>query len=104
MDAAILARLEQSWTGREEAQRSPAWIERQMAKVLASVAAMNQGLGEKNWCSGNHFTLADISVGCALGYLDFRFPAIDWRSAQPNLARHYEKLAARPSFVDTLPA
>lgn len=103
MDAAILARLEQTWSGRQDEQRSPAWVERQMSKVLASVKAMSQGLGEKSWCSGNHFTLADIALGCALGYLDFRFPAIDWRSDQPNLARHYEKLAVRPSFVDTAP-
>src|SRR6478609_7319791 len=57
MDAAILARLEQTWVGRQAEQRSPAWIDRQMGKVLAAVAAMNQGLGDKNWCSGNHFTL-----------------------------------------------
>jgi glutathione S-transferase len=64
---------------------------------------MSHGLGERNWCSGNHFSLADISVGCALGYLDFRFPQIDWRSDHPNLARMYEKLAARQSFIDTVP-
>ena len=103
MDAAVLARLEQNWSGRSEAQRSPAWIERQMSRVFASLQAMNQGLGEKAWCSGNHFTLADIAVGCALAYLDFRFPEIDWRDAQPNLARHHAKLAQRPSFVDTAP-
>eukprot|EP01137_Pigoraptor_chileana_P001255 Opistho-2@38628 len=103
MDAAILARLEQTWSGRSDEQRSAAWVDRQMGKVLASVKAMSQGLGEKNWCSGNHFSLGDISVGCALGYLDFRFPAIDWRVEHPNLARHYEKLAARASFVDTAP-
>jgi glutathione S-transferase len=48
-------------------------------------------------------TLADIAVGCALGYLDFRFAQIDWRSAHPNLARLAEKLAQRPSFQETLP-
>jgi glutathione S-transferase len=74
-----------------------------MGKVHAAVKAMSQGLGEKNWCSGNHFTLADISVGCALGYLDFRFPQIDWRGDYPNLAKLHEKLSARPSFADTLP-
>ena len=103
MDAAILARLEQTWSGRSDEQRSAAWVDRQMGKVLASVKAMSQGLGEKNWCSGNHFSLGDIAVGCALGYLDFRFPAIDWRAEHPHLARHYEKLAARASFVDTAP-
>ena len=103
MDAAILARLEQTWSGRDDSQRSSAWTDRQMGKVHAAVKAMSQGLGEKNWCSGNHFTLADIAVGCALGYLDYRFPQIDWRGDYPNLAKLHEKLSARQSFVDTLP-
>lgn len=103
LDASVLARLEQTWSGRTEEQRSAVWIERQMTRVHAALAAMSQGLGERNWCSGNHFSLADIAVGCALGYLDFRFPAIAWRASYPNLARHYEKLAARPSFIDSAP-
>jgi glutathione S-transferase len=64
---------------------------------------MAQGLGEKPFCVGIHLSLADIAVGCALGYLDFRFPQIDWRTSHPNLHRLYDKLAQRPSFVDTLP-
>jgi glutathione S-transferase len=103
LDAAILARLEQTWPGRTEAQRSPAWIGRQLSRVTAALQAMSQGLGDKAWCFGTHFSLADIAVGCALGYLDFRFPQIDWRSAQPNLARLHDKLATRPSFIDTAP-
>jgi glutathione S-transferase len=43
-------------------------------------------------------------VGCALGYLDFRFAHIDWRTRHPNLSKLYEKLAQRASFVDSLPA
>jgi glutathione S-transferase len=42
-------------------------------------------------------------VGCALGYLDFRFAHIDWRDTYPNLSKLSEKLAQRPSFADTLP-
>ena len=103
-EAAILARLEQTWDGRSAAQRSEAWVERQMEKVHASLAAMSQGLADKSWCTGIHFTLADIACGCALGYLDFRFPHIDWRSEYPNLARLSDKLALRPSFADTVPA
>jgi glutathione S-transferase len=102
-EAAILARLEQTWAGRTAAQRSQAWIERQMEKVHASLAAMSQGLSEKSWCTGIHFTLADIACGCALGYLDFRFPHIDWRTVYPNLAKLQAKLALRPSFIDTAP-
>jgi glutathione S-transferase len=52
---------------------------------------------------GNHLSLADIATGCALGYLDFRFPQVDWRARHPNLARLSDKLAARPSFAETLP-
>jgi len=103
LDAAILARLEQTWPGRTAGERSQAWIDRQMSRVHASVKAMSQGLGERPWCNGNAFTLADVAVGCALGYLDFRFPQIDWRSDYPNLARVAEKLAARQSFIDSAP-
>jgi glutathione S-transferase len=103
MDAAILARLEQTWPGRSEGQRSAAWISRQMDKVHASLAAMSQGLAEKPFCAGTHFSLADIATGCALGYLDFRFAHIDWRSQYPNLERLDAKLAQRQSFIDTQP-
>ena len=103
LDAAILARLEQTWAGRGEGQRSAAWISRQMDKVHASLAAMSQGLGDKPFCSGIHFSLADIATGCALGYLDFRFGHIDWRSQYANLERLDAKLAQRQSFMDTKP-
>ncbi len=104
LDALILARLEANWAGRTKAQRSQAWIDRQMVKVHASLDAMAKGLGDKPFCAGIHLSLADIAVGCALGYLDFRFADIDWRSTHPSLARLSEKLAQRPSFTDTKPA
>lgn len=103
LDAAILARLEATWSGRTPEQRSAAWIDRQMSRVESSLKAMSQGLGEKPWCHGNAFTLADIAVGCALGYLDFRFGQIDWRGQYPNLHRLNEKLVARQSFIDSAP-
>lgn len=103
LDAAILARLEATWPGRAEGERSQAWIARQMRAVESSLKAMGQGLGDKPWCHGNSFTLADIAVGCALGYLDFRFPQIDWRSSHPNLLKLYDKLSARQSFIDSAP-
>jgi glutathione S-transferase len=103
LDAAILARLEQTWTGRQEGQRSQAWIDRQLTKVHASLDAIATGLAEKPWCTGIHMTLADIAVGCALGYLEFRFPDIGWRRDHPNLSRLADKLNSRQSFVDTRP-
>lgn len=103
LDASLLARMEANWKHRTEAQRSQAWIDRQMSRVDAALKSMSQGLGDKPWCCGNHFTLADIAVGCALGYLDFRFSHIDWRGAHPNLQKLHEKLSARQSFIDTAP-
>jgi len=103
LDAAILARLEATWAGRSAEQRSSAWIDRQLGKVQASVQAMSTGLGEQAFCSGVHLSLSDISVGVALGYLDFRFPEIDWRNPHPNLHKLFDKLVQRPSFADTLP-
>jgi glutathione S-transferase len=64
---------------------------------------MANELGESPWCMGNHLSLADIATGCALGYLAFRFPEIDWRGAHPNLARLYDKLMQRPAFAETVP-
>jgi glutathione S-transferase len=103
LDAAILARLEATWAGREDGQRSQAWIDRQMGKITVSLQAMSRGLGDKPFCSGVHFSLSDVAVGCALGYLDFRFPDIQWRADHPNLDKLQAKLALRQSFADTLP-
>jgi len=101
LDAAVLIRAE--YTQRPEALRSESWIARQQGKIDAAVEAMETGLGEKPFCAGNSYTLADVAVGCALGYLDFRYPERDWRDGHPNLARLAEKLAQRPSFADTDP-
>jgi len=103
VDALILARLESTWPGRGPGERSQAWIDRQMTKVRASIAAVATGLAAKPWCTGIHMTLADVAVGCAFGYLDFRFPQIAWRDDYPTLARLAAKLNARQSFIDTAP-
>ena len=103
LDASILARLEATWPGRAEGERSQAWIDRQMSRVRAALKSMGHGLADRAWCCGTHFTLADIAVGCALGYLDFRFPAVDWRHDHPNLGRLHDKLLTRPSFADSGP-
>lgn len=103
LDAAVLARLEATWPGRSDEQRSQAWIDRQLQKIEQALRALAAGLGERPWFAGTNLSLADIASGCALGYIDFRFPAIDWRQEHPNLARLSDKLATRPSFIDTLP-
>ena len=103
LDASILARLETIWAGRAPEQRSQAWIDRQLGKVDAALLAMSKGLGEKAFCVGIHFSLADVAVGVALGYLDFRFPQINWREKFPNLLKLQDKLMLRASFADTKP-
>jgi len=105
LDAAITARLERTWAGRAESERSAAWIERHLGKVDAALAAMSAGLGSKPWCSaGTQLSLADVAVGCALGWLDFRLPEIDWRSRHANLVQLMAKLMQRPSFASTIPS
>ncbi|HEX9172612.1 MAG TPA: glutathione S-transferase C-terminal domain-containing protein [Telluria sp.] len=101
LDAAVLVRLEK--TLRPAEQQSAAWIERQMVKVHAGLAVMSANLAESPFCKGNHYTLADVAVGCALGWLQVRFPEIDWRGDYPNLARLFDKLSERASFKDTVP-
>ena len=104
LDAALLARLEATWAGRADTERCQAWIDRQLAKIHDSLKSMSQGLGEKPFCSGIHLSLSDIAVGCALGYLDFRFPQVAWRGEYPNLHKLQDKLMLRQSFIDTRPA
>ena len=103
LDAGVLARLEQHWEGREPQQRSQAWVDRQLGKVQAGLAEMSRQLEDKPFCTGIQFSLADVAVGCTLGWLDFRFPQIDWRSRYANLAELHDKLLQRPSFAETLP-
>ena len=104
LDAALLARMEATWVHRRDSERSQAWIDRQMDKIRAALAAMDRGLGDKPYCSGIHLSLSDIAVGCALAYLDLRFAGLDWRAAHPNLHKLHDKLMQRQSFLDTQPA
>jgi glutathione S-transferase len=100
-DAAVAIRLE---TLRPAKERSKKWIEDNRKVIDAGLAFMARELGEQDsWCMGTPFTFADAAVGCALGYLLFRFPEIKWQAQYPNLARLYDKLLQRPSFADTLP-
>jgi glutathione S-transferase len=99
-DAAVAIVLE----GRRPApQQSGEWLDRQRDKVARGVRELAQELGERPWCNGEAYSLADIATGCALGYLDFRHPDILWRAEHPNLARLAEKLAKRPAFAETAP-
>jgi len=91
---------------RPEAQRSPetlAWEERRIARVLDALAQADMSRG---FLVGDRFSLADLAVGVALEYLDFRYPH-DWRARHPALGAWQATLSARPSFtrtaLDTVP-
>jgi glutathione S-transferase len=88
---------------RAKAQQSPDWIHRQYLKIRSGLKSMSEDLGEKGFCTGESYNLADIATGCCLFYLDFRFPDVPWRDEYPNLTKLAEKLAKRQSFLDTLP-
>lgn len=100
-DAAILIRTE--LTQRPENERSQKWMDRQMVKVEGAMETMSKGLSDKAWCCEGKYTLADVTVGCALEWFEYRFSHIDWRSKHINLARHLDKLKLRPSFAETAP-
>ena len=99
-DAAAAAFLEAKRPKKEQSAES---IARQREKIARGLDFMEQELGEKSFCMGTHFSLADIAVGVALGYLAFRFADIDWPNTHPTLARLYETLMQRPSFAETVP-
>jgi glutathione S-transferase len=92
----------------KERQRSPEtqsqeWIDRQLGKINASLKSMSEGLADQAACRGTAVSLADLAVGCALGYLGFRFPEIEWRHTYPNLVALNDKMMARSSFIETEP-
>jgi len=99
-DAAIAIVREQK---RPAKQQSKDWIDRHFRKIRLGVQVLAMELEDKTWCNGEGYSLADIATGCALGYLDLRHPAIDWRSEWPNLVKLTDRLAKRPSFAETAP-
>jgi glutathione S-transferase len=99
-DAAATVFLERK---RPDTEQSAEWISRQLTKVTQGLEAAARELGEKKWCDGNTYTLADIALGCTLGYLAFRFSEIEWRNTSPNLAEFSDRLEKRAPFMETVP-
>jgi glutathione S-transferase len=95
LDAAILCRYETAVRPKE--LRWDAWIDGQMRKVRAGLDALE---GER---LDGPFDIGAITIACALGYLDFRYAAEDWRTTRPRLAAWYADAATRPSLQRTVP-
>ena len=101
LDAGLLVRYESL---RDKKERSKGWSEKQLARMRRGMAQMVGELAERSWCHGDRYSLADIAVGCCLGWLDFRKPGgVDWHAEYAPLAQHYKKLMERPVFADTAP-
>jgi glutathione S-transferase len=99
-DAAVAATLEGR---RPPQQQSQANIDRQLEKVTRGLDVLNLDITKKKWCVNETFSLADIAVGCMLGYVDSRCKQLNWQDNYPNLAKHYSVLVKRPSFKLTMP-
>lgn len=96
LDAALLARYETMM--RPADKLWPEWLQGQMDKIESSLDAMNEEAGEFERIDAGW-----IAFACATGYLDFRFPDLDWRSSRDALAAFERTIAARPSFEATKP-
>ena len=99
-DAAITAMLEGR---RPPEQQSQAIIDKQLDKVMRGLDVLNLDITKKKWCVNETFSLADIALGCMLGYVDYRHKQLNWQDKFPNLAKHYSLLVKRPSFKQTMP-
>ncbi|NOU24379.1 MAG: glutathione S-transferase [Methylotenera sp.] len=106
-DAAVATMLEQ----RKFAEKQDAsFIERQMEKVKRGLQALNEALEsdkkltKSQWYVNGTFSLADVAVGCTLGYINLRFgQVINLAAEYPNLERLNAALLKRQSFKDSLP-
>lgn len=99
-DAAVALFLERK---RPADKQSDDWLVLQEKTLFRGLEALAEALGENTYFLGNGMSLGDIACGCTLGYLDLRFPEIEWRTAHPNLAKLFDKLMARTSFKETVP-
>ena len=97
LDAAVGTRYETFL--RPEERRWPDWVAGQKAKVRGALDALEAEAAS----FGETVDIGTIAIACALGYLDFRFAADDWRAGRPTLAAWYESFAQRPSMATTPP-
>jgi glutathione S-transferase len=101
LDAGLLVRYE---ILRDKKERSKAWTDKQVARIHRGMALIARDLEGRTWCHGDRYSLADIAVGCCMGWLDFRKPGeVNWDAEYPGVERHYRKLMERAAFVETVP-
>ncbi len=97
LDAAILAMLEGR---RPEEKRWQPWVDKQLQKVRNAIAQLE---AQSDELAGGGLTIGQITVACALGYIDFRFAGEQWQAGHPRLAAWYQGFSARPSMANNQP-
>lgn len=97
LDASVTARME--LTFHEPDQLSHKLVERQELSVARALDALENEADALN----GPVTIGQIAAACALGYRDFRFADVDWRSEHPKLADWFAIFAERPSMTATQP-
>ncbi len=100
-DAALLARME--GLRKEITDEGRTLIARQRGKIASTVKFASERLGDKQFCVGTAFTLGDAALISALGYISTRFPDLDWRGPNPNLATYMDAHASRKSVAESKP-
>jgi glutathione S-transferase len=100
LDAAILRMLE---TRRPASEQSPAWIEKQRGKIMTAFDALEAEADQLGDPAASSTTIGHIAIGCACGYIDFRFGGDNWRATRPKLAKWFEGYSKRGSMSATVP-
>lgn len=100
LDAGLLVRYESL---RPKKEQSAGWTAKQLGKMNRGIEMLAADLGDRTLCFGERYSLADIALGCCLGWVAFRLPSIDWRDQYPPLARHFDRLMTRPAFAESVP-
>ncbi len=99
MDAVVARLLE---LRRPEQTRMDEAIEKQEQKIAAALVSLSAATKNREYLVGDHYSMADLAVGVALEYIDFRYPH-DWRNQFPVLAFWLASISVRPSFKETVP-
>lgn len=103
LDSAVGSRYESALRPAE--LRWQAWLDDHLGKIATTLDRIEaDGVPAGGGSAGGAIDIAGVGLGCALGYLDFRFPDVAWREGRPALAAWYEAVAERPSFVETRPS
>jgi glutathione S-transferase len=81
------------WIRTPATQRNEALIQRSVAATEALLALLDAHLARQPFMAGEHFTMADIPVGCEI-HRWWGLP--QERTARPHLERWFQALRERP--------